>query len=292
MSFFSLSSLKISRKIIFLFVAIAAFTFVTVVSATHAWGKYHWDKSTEESTANPLQLGNNLTTSDWNNSLSQTSADWNLSVLKNEVTAGAGGSNCDPTSGRVEVCNGEYGEIGWLGIASIWVQRGRSGHIVQGVVKVNDTYFNTAPYNSQAWRDSVFCQEVGHTLGLGHQDEDSYNANLGTCMDYTTDPDGTLFGQLDNRYPNQHDYDMMAEIYAHLNSIDDGGGGGNGNGKGNGKGKPAKAGVGATIDLNDPSEWGEAIRQDAQGKNSLYRRNLPNGELLITHVIWANTSSE
>ena len=130
-----LTNTKISSRIIFLLVAFFALAFVTLVSANHSWGKYHWDKSTEDSTANPLELGDNLTTPEWDSSLVQTSADWNLSDLKNEVIAGAGGSNCDPTSGRVEVCNGEYGDIGWLGIASIWVQRGRSGHIVQGVVK-------------------------------------------------------------------------------------------------------------------------------------------------------------
>lgn len=252
----------------------------TVANASHSWGKYHWDKSTADSTANPLILGDNLTSS-WNSSLAGASSDWNLSVLKNQVSEGTSNANCDPTSGQVEVCNGVYGENGWLGIASIWVTRGKSNHIVQGVVKVNDTYFNTPAYNSQSWKNLVMCQEVGHTFGLDHQDENFNNANLGTCMDYTSDPDGTLLGQLDNQHPNQHDYDEMTAIYAHLNSTDSGGGPGNGNGK-----KPKN--VGANINLNNPSEWGLAVRQDAQGKNSLFVRNLPNGQVLITHVIWAN----
>lgn len=262
--------------------------YVTVASAGNSWGKYHWDISTDESIAYPLELGDNLTTPAWVNSLVGASADWNLSVLRTQVIAGANNTNCGPTSGRVEVCNGEYGDNGWLGLASIWVTRGRSNHIVQGVVKVNDTYFNTPQYNTPAWRNLVMCQEVGHEFGLAHQDENFTNTNLGTCMDYTNDPDGTLFGELDNQHPNQHDYDEMTEMYAHLNETDgDSGGPGNGGGKGNGKGKKEKpAGVGANIDLNDPSSWGKAIKQDAQGNNSVFERDLGNGQVLITHVIW------
>ena len=250
-----------------------------VAYANHARSKYHWDLSTEETLANPLELGDNLSTV-WKSSLVGASTDWNDSVLKNQVVSGTS-ADCDPTLGQVEVCSDAYGQNGWLGIAQIWVYRGRYGHIAQGVVKVNDTYFSMPAYDSQAWRNFVMCQEVGHTFGLDHQDENFSNPNLGTCMDYTNDPDGSVFSQLNNEHPNLHDYEMMESIYAHLNSPDSGPG--NGNGSGNGK-KPAD--VGANIDLNDPSEWGEALRQDAEGNNSLYRRNLGNGFELITHVIW------
>ncbi len=131
------------------------------------------------------------------------------------------------------------------------------------------------------------CQEVGHTFGLDHQDENFNNANLGTCMDYTDDPDGTINGEPDNRYPNQHDFDQLADIYAHLNSTD-GGGGGGGNGNGNGGGrKPKKSDTGVDKSPNNPAEWGQAVRQDAQGRNSVFERTLPNGQILVTHVLWA-----
>lgn len=280
-----------NKKIILLTLLVFVFVgFAVVADANHSWGKYHWDLSTADTEANPLELGDNLTTAAWDSALSGASSDWNDSVLKNAVAVGQGGSNCDPTSGRVEVCNDEYGNNGWLGIASIWATRGKENHIVQGVVQVNDTYFNSEPYNTSAWRNMVMCQEVGHTFGLDHQDEDFYNANLGTCMDYTSDPDGSINGQLDNQHPNTHDYDMMEEIYAHLNSSGEGGGpgngkgGGNGGGNGGGKGKPAD--VGAGIDLTNPSSWGQVIREDAQGNASLFMRELPNGQVLITHVLW------
>lgn len=275
---------KINKKILMVAgLVLSLGALAVVVYAENSWGKYHWDISTSESIENPLILGNNLTTSAWDSSLAETSADWNDSVLKNGVVAGTN-TACDPVLGGVEVCNGEYGENGWLGIAQIWVNRGRAGHIAQGLVKVNDTYFNTAPYNTPAWRNFVMCQEVGHTYGLAHQDENFSNANLGTCMDYTSDPDGTIFGQPDNQHPNQHDYDLLTEKYAHLNETtsDE-----PKKGKGGGNGKK-KAGVGANIDLSNPSAWGQAVRQDAQGRNSLYERNLGNGVKVFTFVIWAN----
>ena len=90
---------------------------------------------------------------------------------------------------------------------------------MQGTTKVNDSYFNTAAYNKPAWRYLVMCQEVGHTFGLDHQDETKTNANLGTCMDYTNDPDGGAGGASatdpSNEQPNQHDYDQLVSIYTH-----------------------------------------------------------------------------
>ena len=61
--------------------------FVAVANANNSWSKYHWDLSTAESTTNPLNLGDNLTTSAWDNSLAGASSDWNESVLQNQVVA-------------------------------------------------------------------------------------------------------------------------------------------------------------------------------------------------------------
>ena len=247
-----------------------------VALANHSWNGYHWARA-----ANPftVKLGDNVSAA-WDGHLATTSIDWSISsVLDTTIVLGntsdAKGrntpKNCVPTSGRVEVCNSKYGSNGWLGVAQIWIS---GGHIVQGTVKLNDTYFNTAKYNTSAWRNLVMCQEVGHTFGLAHQDENFTNANLGTCMDYTNDPST-------NQHPNQHDYDELAIIYAHLDSFNTAlqsilGGGSS---------KPA--GVGQDIDLNDPSAWGKAVKQDARGQNSLYERDLGNGNKVFTFVVWA-----
>ncbi|MGH2829742.1 MAG: hypothetical protein ACRDJM_04605 [Actinomycetota bacterium] len=176
--------------------------------ASHSWNNYHWAR-----TANPftLKLGDNVTSA-WDSYLSTASSDWTASsVLNTTIVAGSAGNvkRCSPPAGRVEVCNSKYGFNGWLGIAGITLS---GGHITSGYVKLNDSYFNTSSYNTPAWRLFVTCQEIGHTLGLDHTDENFGNPNQGTCMDYTNDPDGPP----SNEHPNAHDYDQLASIYAHL----------------------------------------------------------------------------
>lgn len=249
--------------------------FATIAYASHSWGPYHWARS-----ANPfnLKLGDNVGAV-WDGHLATASTDWSVStVLDTTVVAGGSKGNCRPTSGRVEVCNKTYGNNGWLGMASIWIS---GNHIMQGTVKVNDTYFNTATYNTTAWRQFVMCQEVGHTFGLDHQDEIFNNTNLGTCMDYTNDPSGLLKNQLSNEHPNTHDYDELGIIYTHLDSfttlLDK-----------IGKKSPAPAPVGDDIDTSNPTEWGKVIKKSSDGRSSLHERDLGKGNKLFTFIIWAN----
>ena len=235
-----------------------------IAYADHSWGGYHWAR-----TANPLvlQLGNGVKTSAWLAALTTASNDWSASVVldTNVVTSAVNPKNCKATVGRVEVCNSKYGNNGWLGIAQVWVTGGE--HITQGTVKLNDTYFNTAKYNTVAWRALVVCQEIGHTLGLDHQDETFSNTNLGTCMDYTNDPSS-------NQHPNQHDYDELEAIYAHLDATN-----------------TAKSTVTSSrasdVDVSERAEWGREIRKDSRGNSSMYRHDLGNGEEVFTFVIWA-----
>ncbi|MBI3589353.1 MAG: hypothetical protein HY093_03005 [Candidatus Liptonbacteria bacterium] len=275
---------KFSRlgKLVIVAALLSVGVFASVAYATHSWGPYHWAR-----TSNPftVKLGDNVSSA-WDSYLATASTDWSVSsVLDTTVVAGNAGSNlrrCRATNGRVEVCNTTYGNTGWLGVASIWVDS--SNHITQGTVKLNDTYFNTATYNTPDWRQFVTCQEVGHTFGLDHQDTNFSNTNLGTCMDYTNDPSGTAGtnGTLNNEHPNQHDYDELAIIYNHLDSyttlaalL-----------------PPAPAGPGksgrADTDLSDPGEWGTILRHDGKGHPSLYGRDLGHGEKVFTFVFWAN----
>jgi hypothetical protein len=184
--------------------------------ANHSWNGYHW---ATRGTAFTLTLGNDLTTTEWRSDLGTVSSKWsassdpkNRSVLSTTIAPGndiGTQKRCPPTSGRVEVCNASYGKRGWLGVATIWVTS--AGHIVQGTVKVNDTYLgptSTYTYNNAQERLHVICQEVGHTFGLDHQD--TSGATFGTCMDYyhntsSTDALSTL--------PDQGDYDQLACIY-------------------------------------------------------------------------------
>jgi hypothetical protein len=221
-------------------------------SANHSWNGYHWAR-----TSNPftISLGDNLSI-DWKGYLGTASSDWSAStVMDTRVVAGLARGRCKGTSGRVEVCNGTYGNNGWLGIATIYVSGGT--HITQGTVKVNDTYFALAKYNNSAEKLHVVCQEVGHTFGLAHQDESG--ASLNTCMDYYQN---TSSSDTKSTHPNRHDYDELVTIYSHLDST-------------------TTIGGGATP--GNAPDWAPAA-----WRSSVYEDHLPNGDILVTFVIWAN----
>ena len=259
-----------------LFLLLAVVLFPSGLTANHSWGKYHWSR-----TENPLKLdvGDNLS-EDWGNHLRAAVQDWNVSLVL-DLTVGGGGSDpvsCPPNAGRIEVCNHTYGATGWLGVAQIWVSGG--SHIVQATTRVNDTYFNQPFYNTSAWRRMVMCQEIAHDFGLDHQDENFNNPNLGSCMDYTNDPEGPP----SNEHPNTHDYDQLLAIYAHL----DGGGGTGGGGRGRGRGFGGMPIVPPGLDqigADSPRQWGRMVRGNARG--ALFDLDLGNGNHIFTFVIWA-----
>ena len=249
-----------NRLLVVSFVVLALLALASGTSANHSWNGFHWARQSNPFT---VQLGDNVS-GPWDSVLRTTASDWSQSTVLDTVIV-AGGSarkNCRPTSGRVEVCNDTYGFNGWLGVAQVWVS---GSHITQGSVKLNDSYFNTSTYNTTAWRNLVSCQEVGHTLGLDHQDENFNNANLGTCMDYTNNP-GT------NQHPNKHDYDQLVSIYSHVDST-----------------TTLQQFFGRVQDFvhSAPAEWGKLVRQSANGKTSMYELDLGFGRKVFTFVIWA-----
>jgi hypothetical protein len=248
-------------RFLMLVALIASFVyFPSAATASHSWGGYHWAR-----TSNPftIQLGDNVN-STWDSALAVASGDWSQSSVLDTVIVGGGTRprSCKGTTGRVEVCNAEYGQTTWLGIASISITGGT--HITKGTVKLNDTYFNTPQYNTAAWRALVMCQEIGHTFGLDHQDENFDNANLGTCMDYTNDPSS-------NQHLNQHDYAQLESIYSHVDSSTTVGQTTNSNGN--------------IPDLENPSEWGQLVRQN--GRAAVFERDFGNGNKVVTFVIYA-----
>ena len=243
----------------------AMFLVAGTVSATHSWGGYHWARNSNPFT---LKLGDNVSSA-WDTYLGGASSDWSASTVLDTavVSGGTDAKRCRATNGRVEVCSNKYGFNGWLGVASIWIN---GSHITKGTVKVNDSYFNTATYNTSAWRGLVMCQEVAHTFGLDHQDEDFSNPNLGTCMDYTSDPDGPP----SNEHPNAHDYEQLEATYSHLDTVTT-----VGHRVSNHFGNGNAAGAG---------EWGKGLRKDSKDRTSLHVRELGNNEKVFTFVLWAD----
>jgi hypothetical protein len=238
--------------------ALAAVMLSVSASANHSWGGYHWAR-----TANPftLKLGDNVSGT-WDSLLVKASSDWSQSTVL-DTTIVAGGTkprNCRPTSGQVEVCSANYGNNGWLGLAQIWITGGT--HITQGVVKNNDYYFGASSYqyNNTAEMQHVICQEIGHTFGLDHQSESG--ASLNTCMDYYHN---TSASDTKSTSPNQHDYDELATIYSHTDSFST---------------------IGAA--LGKLPDAVPSFAPATQKAPSVYVDNLPNGDKLVTWVIWVD----
>lgn len=122
------------------------------------------------------------------------------------------------------------------------------------------------------------CQEVGHTLGLGHQDENFSNPPLGSCMDYTGDP-------TPNQRPNMADYYTLLDLYRHLDT--------------------ATASEGTKLASDDTAivgdfsnDWGKIIKGTDHrggattlagdtGSIAVFEKDLGSGKKVNTVVIWA-----
>lgn len=268
------------RVVVGVLVAVA---FGTVVSADHAWGNYHWARS-----SNPvnLTLGKNFG-QHWGTHFAVALTDWNKAndVLRLDGVDGRTSPKpCKAADGNIEVCGDSYGNNGWLGLAQIWVS---GNHITKAVAKMNDFYMGPngfAPYNQPEWRQLVMCQEIGHDFGLGHTDEDFGNVNDGTCMDYTDDPDGSIKGQLDNQHPNNHDYQQLSAIYTHS----DGGEGDGGGGDCNPRSPKCSGAAPPAFDMELPAigQWGRLLRTSPDGGQSMFVQDFGNGHRVYTHVTW------
>lgn len=256
-------------------VAFLVTVFQSSSSASHSWGGYHWAR-----TSNPfaLKTGDNVSSA-WDVYLDEAIADWSQSAVLDlqEVTGSKNPKTCRPTAGRIEVCNAAYGNTGWLGLAQIWITGGT--HITQAVAKLNDTYYRTSTYDTPAWRRLVMCQEIAHDFGLDHQDENFDNPNLGTCMDYTSDPDGPP----SNEHPNSHDYEQIALTYEHLDittaiassTLP--------------KNMPPAMGQ---IDFETPRQWGRLIQSGGNGRVAVYEADFGGGHKVLTHVFWADPARD
>lgn len=247
---------------------------VSSAVADNSWGNYHWARTT--SSFNLILI--NSTTSDWDGYVSQAVADWSGSSVLNLVEDPNGDTSsktrrqCSGGSGTLRICNLAYGYNGWLGIAGISLDT--NGHITTGYTKLNDSYFSSSYYNQDNWKQSVTCQELGHNVGLDHQDEVFDNQSLSSCMDYQDPP---------YEFPNGHDYDQLVAIYGHLDSYNSYVGGGGGGG---GSGCTAPPGKGCNKSgANGEIGWGASMGR--RGNAETFIRIDPDGTMHLTHVTWA-----
>jgi hypothetical protein len=174
-----------------------------VAAADHVWlvngQAAHW-----ASTMNPAQidLGDNLNDPVWDRQRFDPSLAWSASPLASgqlgaspflRVNTQAGGL----ASNEVEMYDGFYGQDGWIGQATL-DSIDPEGHIRDATVQLNRSYSL-----SEREKHSAVVHEVGHTLGLSHQE--------GTVM-------CPFLCGIDD--PVAHDYEVLALVNSHTDSYD------------------------------------------------------------------------
>ena len=269
-------------------VSAASLSIGSAAFAGHSWNDYHWSFDGQLE----VKVGDNVDDGKWLKYLQQSMTGgsrqdpedtepgegWNAtSQIESPIVAGSTNpKNCKAVSGTIQACSNRYGQTGWLGVAQIWLS---GGHIVQATTKVNDTYFDTARYNTPGWRMMVMCQEIGHDYGLGHVNENFDDPNTGSCMDYTNDP-ARDDGAGTNEYIDQHDKDQLGIQYGHTDTASSTA---SGPGKSGARVNFPDNGIGG----NTPASWGRAVSYDGEGRPNRYLLDMGNGLKRVTHVTWA-----
>ncbi len=238
--------------------------------AEHSWGNYHWAR-----TDNPFKLKVvDSVSADWQLEFDTALYEWNVSSVLYMSIGSEDDSNrtrkrCKMQTGQMRVCNASYGYNGWLGMATIGIDS--NGHIDKGTAKMNDSY--SSYWANPDKKRHVMCQEIGHVFGLGHTTEDGSSQQ--TCMDYSSDSLSIS--------PNQHDYDLLADKYAHMDSYNSYASSSSGGDTGGNKPcNPKKPGC-SGFDLPASVPAG-AVRMNRGPHAETWVKGRPDGGLWIFHV--------
>jgi hypothetical protein len=166
---------------------------------------FHWARKRSHFR---LRVGNNVK-GDWNRYLRGALDEWNQNetVTFIEVDGATNPQYCDPVPGTVQVCDWWYGtQEGWLGLTRLYFNN-RGDHIDAATVQLNNSfmYAPNSPYNSDAARRHTLCHELGHTIGLDHQESAS-------CMNHSQH---AVFNFLT---PINEDFRQLRQIYEHVDA--------------------------------------------------------------------------
>jgi len=141
--------------------------------------------------------------SQWEDIFHAVVEDWDSGtpkVLKLATQKAGPDPDCEPIDNKSKVCNSDYGDTQWRGINQVLIQ---NGYIISTTSKMNEYYLKKS---SEAQKRYTMCHEIGHSFGLPHSDEDFFNADLGNCMDYTSNPAANIS-------PDESNFKFLADLY-------------------------------------------------------------------------------
>ena len=173
---------------------------ISAIQIESVKGVYQWGNSGKKGRD---MIVMNALSKDWESIFQETISKWddgdpdalNLLTIKEPPD-----SACAPIPGTIKICNGNYGDQTWLGLSTVVL---RNGVIKNSVVRMNDYFLNMATEDQRRYS---MCHEFGHACGLPHVDEDYYNEDSGSCLDYTVRPENNLS-------PGRYNFNLLAQLY-------------------------------------------------------------------------------
>jgi len=115
------------------------------------------------------------------------------STYVNGSCPGYGGTHC------IDLFDADYGATGWVGLTTYNYDGNQN--LIDGQVYIQLNDYNGYSLNGAGIRQ-VTCQEMGHSLGMGH------NGATDSCM-Y-----GTILNSDSALYPDGDDFSQIADIYS------------------------------------------------------------------------------
>jgi hypothetical protein len=108
-------------------------------------------------------------------------------------------SLCEPIPGKIKICNGTFGNTDWYGQTILLM---RDNAIVAAAIQIN-----TSKELSSDILQHTLCHQLGHALGLPHNDKASCLQDIGGAVVDET----AISNQL--QHPSQEDLDSLVDLY-------------------------------------------------------------------------------